>query len=151
MLPKEFFNPVSGPCVFTVELSPTLAAKEGRTHYTFKITHKDATEDWAESYFVALLTGRDNESDYTYLGKWHPDKVEVKLTRASKFTDDSLPVKLIRRVLVRVFAGEGNLIEEAGFRVHHEGKCGMCGRVLTVPESIERGIGPECWKRLHKA
>jgi hypothetical protein len=29
---------------------------------------------------------------------------------------------------------------------HHEGKCGRCGRLLTVPSSIESGIGPECSK-----
>jgi hypothetical protein len=28
--------------------------------------------------------------------------------------------------------------------VHHEGRCGRCGRTLTVPESIESGFGPEC-------
>jgi predicted metal-dependent hydrolase len=33
-----------------------------------------------------------------------------------------------------------------GFNVHHEGKCGRCGRLLTVPSSIESGIGPECSK-----
>jgi hypothetical protein len=26
----------------------------------------------------------------------------------------------------------------------HEGRCGRCGRRLTVPESIASGIGPEC-------
>ena len=31
-----------------------------------------------------------------------------------------------------------------GFEFWHEGKCGRCGRKLTVPESIEAGIGPEC-------
>ena len=28
--------------------------------------------------------------------------------------------------------------------VWHEGICGRCGRKLTVPESVERGLGPEC-------
>jgi hypothetical protein len=28
--------------------------------------------------------------------------------------------------------------------VWHEGRCGRCGRRLTVPESIESGLGPEC-------
>jgi len=28
--------------------------------------------------------------------------------------------------------------------VHHEGRCGRCNRKLTVPESIENGLGPEC-------
>jgi hypothetical protein len=27
-----------------------------------------------------------------------------------------------------------------------EGKCGKCGRALTVPSSILTGIGPECSK-----
>jgi hypothetical protein len=27
------------------------------------------------------------------------------------------------------------------------GSCGCCGRELTDPESIERGIGPICWER----
>lgn len=31
--------------------------------------------------------------------------------------------------------------------VWHEGRCGRCGRKLTVPESIETGIGPDCAKR----
>jgi hypothetical protein len=35
--------------------------------------------------------------------------------------------------------------------VWHEGKCGKCGRTLTVPSSIESGIGPECMKSLSKA
>ena len=26
--------------------------------------------------------------------------------------------------------------------------CGCCGRELTDPESVERGIGPICWKKL---
>lgn len=26
----------------------------------------------------------------------------------------------------------------------HEGRCGKCGRALTVPESIATGLGPEC-------
>ena len=28
--------------------------------------------------------------------------------------------------------------------VWHEGSCGRCGRKLTVPESIENGLGPVC-------
>ena len=28
----------------------------------------------------------------------------------------------------------------------HIGRCGKCGRQLTDPESIKRGIGPECYR-----
>jgi len=27
--------------------------------------------------------------------------------------------------------------------------CRICGRLLTVPKSVERGIGPVCWSRLN--
>lgn len=26
------------------------------------------------------------------------------------------------------------------------GKCNICGRILTDPQSVQRGIGPECWE-----
>jgi hypothetical protein len=29
---------------------------------------------------------------------------------------------------------------------HLTSKCGFCGRPLEVKESVERGIGPDCWK-----
>jgi hypothetical protein len=35
-----------------------------------------------------------------------------------------------------------------GCEVYHEGRCGRCNRKLTVPESIETGLGPECASKL---
>lgn len=32
----------------------------------------------------------------------------------------------------------------ANVTFHHAGRCGKCARLLTVPESIELGFGPEC-------
>lgn len=32
--------------------------------------------------------------------------------------------------------------------LYHVGKCGRCNRPLTDPTSIERGIGPDCYKLL---
>lgn len=34
------------------------------------------------------------------------------------------------------------------FFAYHIGKCAMCARPLTDEESVIRGIGPVCWKRL---
>lgn len=39
-----------------------------------------------------------------------------------------------------------HLMKEADW--WHEGRCGRCGRRLTVPESIESGFGPECARRI---
>ena len=35
-------------------------------------------------------------------------------------------------------------------RVWHHGACGRCGRELTVPGSIRRGIGPQCYGKTAK-
>lgn len=32
----------------------------------------------------------------------------------------------------------------------HQGECSMCGRALTDPKSIERGIGPVCYEALSR-
>lgn len=49
------------------------------------------------------------------------------------------------RMLVAVIGGEtwGGKI-----RVLSSGACAICGRKLTTPESIDRGIGPECWGKV---
>ncbi len=31
------------------------------------------------------------------------------------------------------------------------GVCEMCGKPLRTPESLARGIGPDCWAALHPA
>jgi hypothetical protein len=43
---------------------------------------------------------------------------------------------------VRVMLGKQKLPE--GYKVQHAGRCGRCARTLTVPSSIELGLGPEC-------
>lgn len=35
-----------------------------------------------------------------------------------------------------------------GLEAFEESRCGCCGRALTDPVSIERGIGPECYGKL---
>ncbi len=34
-----------------------------------------------------------------------------------------------------------------GYRLEHTGRCGRCNRLLTDPESIRTGLGPECGGR----
>jgi hypothetical protein len=151
MLTSDFVT--AGRAIFTVEPTQVFIdanARKGKKvqpHYTFRVNHKPASEKGGECYFVALLTGQDNENDYTYLGLL-VDQGEVKLTKGSRYADDSFPVRIIRRVLFRLFRDEAALIESKGWKVHHEGRCGRCGRTLTVPESIESGIGPECARKM---
>lgn len=39
---------------------------------------------------------------------------------------------------------ENNLPQKMA--VYHSGRCGSCGRELTTPESIRRGLGKKCAK-----
>jgi hypothetical protein len=132
-LDTKFF--IGGNATFTVD-------NGAGVHYTFKIRQPRGEN---KPYFVSLLSGPNNESDYTYLGVFCAVTGDVRLTRASKMNDNSTPIKVVRWALKHVY---GDRLLPDGYAIHHEGKCGCCGRTLTVPESIKRGIGPECWSRI---
>jgi len=45
--------------------------------------------------------------------------------------------------------GDTNLLGESrSIRFQHEGRCCVCARPLTNPESIDAGVGPECAGKL---
>ena len=145
---REFLT--SGNATFTVEIPDSYREYHNvPAHYTFNIRRK--IEDGAKTpMFISMLAGPNNESDYVYIGICTEPNGQVRLTKKSKLTADSYPVKILARVLARVFAGEQWAIEKAGFSVHHCGQCGRCGRALTTPESIQRGIGPECYRLMQE-
>lgn len=119
---------LAGNAYFTVR-----SVKTG-VRYTFRVSKAKKNETM---WFVSLLTGPDNISDYSYMGVLSGNKFRV--TKASKVTADSVPVKAFSWVLSGLVAE--NLV---GVELWHAGRCGRCGRSLTVPESVEAGYGPEC-------
>lgn len=129
--PKFF---IGGNATFTVS-NPT------GDRYTFRIGRK--TEE--QPFFVSLLTGSDNENNYTYLGLYNHKSHWVALTPKSKFKEDSLPVKVVRWAIKKITS---HSTPPFGYSIIHSGKCCVCGRTLTTPQSIEQGIGPECIKKL---
>jgi hypothetical protein len=124
----------------------TVRSQKTGTRYTYRVNRAACSrcqkldcKCWAwPTYFVALLSGPDNTADYTYLGMLREN--QFRLTRASKMQDSSGPVKAFRWVYERLVRREMPTQTE----IWHEGRCGVCGRPLTVPESIESGIGPVC-------
>jgi hypothetical protein len=132
MLALEFVT--AGRALFTV------FSKTGE-RYTFKVTKKEASGSYGDTFFASLLTGPDNEADYSYMGILQTGVMRVVPTKKSKLTLDSTPMRVLNWALATMKAG-GEF--PVGYGVCHEGKCGRCGRTLTVPDSIETGIGPEC-------
>lgn len=111
-----------------------------KTRYTYRVS---ASKD-GQVYFVGLLTGPDNTTDYTYLGlipKGSPDR----LRQGSKGNGNHPAFKALDWTLKQLFHKSEM---PSALRVVHASKCGRCGRALTVPESIDTGFGPECIKFL---
>lgn len=136
MINRQFVT--AGKAIFTVS-NPT------GERYTYRVTHKAGTEQYAPVWFVALLTGPDNQEDYTYMGILDAETGAVRLTKKSKYQDDTKAVRVIRWALGIVY-NNGTMPE--GYAVHHEGRCARCCRPLTVPESVISGFGPECLKKV---
>lgn len=121
----------------------TLSSKRTGARYTYNVqAPKD--DDMTATRFVKLLTGPDNMSDFAYLGMIAADGT-FWLTAKSKLTLEAASVRAVKYFCDIVLVG--GKIPDA-LEVRHEGRCGRCNRRLTVPESIDRGIGPECWGRV---
>ena len=134
-LSREFF--LGGKAIFTLQNN------ESGEHRTFRIKKSKPNDRYPTSaYFVGLLSGPDNTSSYQYIGMVDSTNGSVWLTGKSRMDKDCAAVKGIRYLLGRVF-GSGQIHDQ--MEVRHAGKCGRCGRTLTTPESLDRGIGPECW------
>lgn len=103
----------------------------------------------ARTFWVSVLRGPDNTSDYMFLGGikedgngcWH-----VVGRSRSKVTDDAVSVKALHWMAAALSRPDDKFVAQAQW--WHEGRCGRCGRKLTVPESINTGLGPECAGRV---
>ena len=124
----------------------TLQGRDAR--YTFRVNKSGdghVTRDGRPYYFVSMLTGPDNTADYTYVGLLEAETGALRLTRKSRYIDASTPVLALRWALPIVWRGD---TLPAPAQLYHVGRCGRCGRALTVPSSIDAGIGPECATKL---
>jgi hypothetical protein len=126
----------------------TIEAKKSRKRFTFRFSRPDESEARASGrerpIWVSLLSGPDNSADYAYLGTIWPDGQAWRYAhgRKSRVAEDAPGALAIRWFVALLQRDPAKLFEQAG--VWHEGRCGRCGRRLTVPESIASGFGPEC-------
>jgi hypothetical protein len=138
---REFV--LAGNALFTIESTGT------GVRFTYKVvaSKDEGTRAGRGVYFVSLLTGPENTSDYSYLGIIpKDDPMSFRLTAKSCAGEQAPSVIAFKWFWRQVSAGR----LPASVKAWHEGRCGRCGcgRTLTVPESIERGIGPECAGKL---
>ncbi len=112
--------------------------------YTYKVkVPKDTKPEESTVFFVKLLTGSNNETDYQYLGtiKINDGNPQYFHGRKSRITEEAPGAVAFAYCFNKIIACGGH---HKDLEIWHEGKCCRCGRTLTVPESIQSGIGPEC-------
>lgn len=117
----------------------TLYSSKIDKRYTYKIKRDRSMNN---RYLVRVLFGPDNENDYRYIGIFYSDTMNLAKTnetiRGKAFT--------MLRYFLKIVNGDYDWPETCKF--YPSDRCGRCGRKLTTPESIERGIGPKCWSNM---
>lgn len=121
----------------------TLVSGRTGTRFTYRIDQGKGPA--SHLLFVSLLRGPENTTDFLPFGTVFPD-VKLSLGRfglnkKSKLGLDAPSVKALRWL-------HGTALNDdeafAKCEFWHHGRCSLCNRVLTDPQSIARGIGPKC-------
>jgi len=139
--------------MFAGDSTLTFRSVQSGTRYTYRIqegTLRD--EDKARGrtkapFFVNMLTGQDNENDFTYLGMITPDnKTGVMGFRTTSKTKNpnSQPVKGFEWALNILIQGR----IPQGLEIYPSTHCARCNRKLSDPEQpgYKEGFGPICFE-----
>ncbi len=138
-MPEVERHAITDPAFFAGGNAHFTVENPAGERYTFRVR---MARD-GKIYFLSLLTGSDNNTDYTYLAVYQPQDGQVRKTRKSP--SKSQPIEIAQWAFDVVW---GRLPLKPGYSILHEGRCCRCGRRLTVPESIRTGIGPECAEKM---
>jgi hypothetical protein len=122
----------------------TIVSRKSSARYTFKFVRPRPKPGERRPTWVRWLTGPDNETDYNFLGTlWEgPNGLAYVHSRKSKMPEDATCVKVLTWLVKCLNTGNDTKLAQS--EIWHEGRCGRCGRKLTVPSSIASGFGPEC-------
>lgn len=123
---------LAGKAQFVVENT------EKGTTLTVQVRKSKSTE----KFFV---TARWQNDEWKYVGELNPATGELRRTFKSEFQPTDTVFVGTAWALKKVFHAEP---VTAKVRLEHVGRCGRCGKMLRDAESIERGIGPECIKKV---
>jgi hypothetical protein len=128
---------LAGKAVFT------LTGPDGK-HYTYRINKADPNPRFpGTTWWVNLGTGYEDSVPMGRLSMGPNQQVSpetVDFTPSKGVNTNSPSCHLFLDWFAAEIMGQSN--DSIEFR--HEGRCCVCSRPLTNPESIDAGIGPEC-------
>lgn len=129
---NEPIAPVCHNATFTIVLD------EAGDYRTIKLTDcPDRMGKPTGTQIASYLNGADNESNYTGFAFVFGARFAVW----AKFKADN---KLAHALRILLAADRDAQIEFGHAYAIESGNCSRCGRKLTVPASIHRGLGPKC-------
>lgn len=118
----------------------TLKSRKSGKHFTYRAR---ADESDPKRVYVSVLTGGENERDYSFLGTIfrHNDIHAVfRHGKKSKISPEAQSAAAFR------WFWDHAKNPPPAVEFIKSGRCCRCNRVLTTPESVAAGIGPECSK-----
>jgi len=128
----------AGKCECSIE------SKKTEVKFTYVI---NKNKDKENMFFINVDKGY---LDFIYAGviflnnKNSKKEFEFFQGKSGNYTKDSISIKALLYILNSLLNGR----REIGVNIYNLGTCGRCGRPLTDPESIKRGLGPTCASRV---
>lgn len=118
----------------------TMYNPKTKKHRTVRIKTQPKTSKFRPgARIISLLSGSDNETNYTGFGFVNPNgKVYVWRNRRGSNGTPSTYERIARMV------ENIERFQEHGITYQLEGRCRACNKKLTDPVSIKTGIGPVC-------
>lgn len=118
-------------------------------HYTFKVRRVESeyppnSGKMGVTFFVSVKAA-GGKWPYRYIGLLNKDDGGIKCTAKSEYVNGTKEYNVAAWACATVI---GHKLLPDGYKIEHAGQCGKCGKTLTDPLSIERGIGPDCWETL---
>lgn len=135
--PAQFRNFIfAGRSIFTLENQTT------GNYITFKVKQmKKEGKPIAHMYVIECKALGDRSYGFELLGFLNMQAKEFRRRKNPDFVGTKTWIWLLQNL--------ESLERFETLSIYHEGKCCKCGMPLTVPESIESGIGPECLRKMH--
>lgn len=119
----------------------TLQSKNTGKHYTYRCRLFGETKDKPVPQKIWWIDILSSGGKFEYLARLKNGSVHIK-----NGTEITKPVDAVEWFLRRIWHEKVEVLQEVNF--YHANLCGRCGRLLTTPESVKMGIGPECLKKL---
>lgn len=128
---------IGGKAIFTLYS----ARLDKRYTYKIKVDKKKS-----DRFYASVLYGPDNCNDYRYLGFLHDPDFTLRAPKSTRDEPISREDPRFRMLecFLEIICTETELPKTCEF--YPSTRCARCGRLLTTPESIECGFGPECIK-----